>query len=145
MTESGAPPQATPDHNIDMDIEWLQGLQDYYADMTHMYMYLLDSQGQPVTSLSGDAIEKERMKAAVSTEQVQQIYDRVMLSNTEDQVVETGEYSNLKIAGIAVRVNGGPSYCWIVCGIIEEINDTESILNFHSKISEREFEASLDS
>ena len=144
MTESGAPPNATLDNSINIDIEWLQSLQDHYADMAHLYLYLLNDKGQPVTRLSGDFVEKDRMRAAVSTEQVQQVYDRVMLSNTEDQVVETGGYSNLKIAAIAVRVHGGPSYCWIVCGIIEDINDSESILNIHSKLKERDFEASLD-
>ena len=140
------------DKAYDIDIEWLQSLQDYYAEMTHLYLYLLDDKGQPVTRLSGDTVEKDRMIAAISAKQVQQIYDRVMLSNTEDQVIEDGGYSNLRIAGIAIKADSVPvdgvpvlpSLCWIVCGVIEEINDEESILNFHAKIGEHDFEASLD-
>jgi ADP-glucose pyrophosphorylase len=51
-----------------------------------------------VTRLSGDLVEKERIKAVIPSELMQQIYDRVMLSNTEDQVVETAGFSNVKIA-----------------------------------------------
>ena len=144
MTETATSSQVIPHRRVSIDIEWLQKLQDYYADMTHLYLYLLDDRGEPVTRLSGDLVEKERIKAVIPSELMQQIYDRVMLSNTEDQVVETAGFSNVKIAGIAIKAGGVNCLCWIVCGVIEEINDTDSLLNIHAKIRERDFEDSLD-
>ena len=144
MTETATLPHVIPQRRVSIDIEWLQKLQDYYADMAHLYLYLLDDRGEPVTRLSGDIVEKDRIRAAVPSELIQQVYDRVMFSNTEDQVVETAGFSNVKIAGIAIKAGGVNCLCWIVCGVIKEINDTDSILNIHAKIRERDFEDSLD-
>ncbi|MCR5419576.1 MAG: EAL domain-containing protein [Lachnospiraceae bacterium] len=131
-------------HKVDIDAKWLQNLQDYYARMSNLFLFLLNDEGQQVTALSGDRVLVDRLVPAISDRQIKHVYERLMNSSTEDQIVEDTDYSNVKIAGIAIKVDGIAAICWIVCAVLEEINDDDSLLNFSVKIKEADFIASLD-
>ncbi len=134
----------TLEHKVDIDSEWLQTLQDYYADMAGLFLYLLNDEGGQITEMSGDRVEMDRLKSAISTEQAKQIYERLMHLSAEEQVIEDTEFSNVKMAGIVIKFEGIPAICWIVCAVIEGIEDSDSLLNFHTKISEEDFLRSID-
>ena len=144
MTEVGLDSVPVLEHQIDIDTEWLKNVQDYYANMAHLFLYMVDNEGKALTEMSGDPVEIGRIRAALSAKQIDDIYERIMTGNTEEQIVEDTEFSNVKLAGIAVKMNGAVALCWIVCGVFEEINDDNSLLHFHSTIKERDFVASLD-
>ncbi len=144
MTEVGANAYAALEHKLDIDTEWIQGLQDYYADLAHLYLFLLGDENDKVTDFSGDESQLARIKTIVSQDQVRQIYDRLMSSTTEEQLIEDTDYSNVKLAGIAIKVEGRSVMCWIVAAVIDGIEDEDSLLNAGYKVSEKQFLDSLD-
>ena len=144
MTEVGANAYAALEHKLDIDTEWIQGLQDYYADLAHLYLFLLGDENDIVTDFSGDESQLARIKTIVSQDQVRQIYDRLMSSTTEEQLIEDTDYSNVKLAGIAIKVEGRSVMCWIVAAVIDGIEDEDSLLNAGYKVSEKQFLNSLD-
>lgn len=144
MAEVGENTGSALEQKVDIDTEWLQSVQDYYADMSGLFIFLMDNEGRSLTSMSGDAVEMGRIRSAVSKKQIDSIYDRVMHSNTEEQIVEDTEYSNVKLASIAIKVDGVAAICWIVCACIDGIDDDDSLLHFHRKVSEQKFLESLD-
>ncbi|MCR5507345.1 MAG: EAL domain-containing protein [Lachnospiraceae bacterium] len=135
---------AALDHNVDIDTEWLQNLQDYYADMAGLFLFLFDNAGKQLTLMSGDHAEADRIRAAIPESRITRIYERIMYSPTEEQVVEDTDYSNVKLAGISVRVDGIPAICWIVIGVLKGYDDPDAMINFKTTISSEDYLRSLD-
>ncbi len=144
MTQLGVNAYENLQRKLDIDTEWVQGLQDYYSELAHLYLFLLDDEGRQVTTFTGDPAMTARMQAIVTPDHVAQIFNRLMGSPTEEQVIEDTDYSNVKLAGIAIRVEGAAELCWIVAAVIEGIDDEESLLNAGHKISKKRFLDSLD-
>ena len=144
MIETGMNTRATLAHKVDIDIEWIQSLQDIYADLAHVFMFILNDEGRQITRMSGDIVERERIASALSERQVSDIYDRLMNSGAEDQIVEDTVYSNMKVAGIAVKVEGISAINFIVGAVIDGIRDENSLINFHTRIKEEDFGKILD-
>ncbi len=140
--KEGSP--ATLEYKVDIDTEWLQNLQDYYADMAGLFLYLLNDEGKPITKLSGDPVEMERIKAVITPEQVDRLFKKLISSDAEEQIIEDTEFSNVKLAGIVIRIEGIAAICWMVCGVIEDIDGPDAILNFHTTIKEDDFLRSID-
>ena len=129
---------------VDIDVRWLQGLQDYFCNMANMFLFLVDEEGNRITEISGDKAEIGRILAVVSGTQLERMLDRVINSKTEEQIIEFTEYSNVKIATIAVKVKGAQTVCWVAVGVINEIEDDESLLNIKSKLDNKNFNDSVD-
>ena len=104
--EVGTNTYAQLQHELDIDTEWIQGLQDYFADLAHLYLFLLGDESDQLTQLSGDPAMFDRMRAVITPDQIWQIYNRLVNSTTEEQVIENTEYSNVIVAGIAVKAEG---------------------------------------
>ena len=144
MTDVGNKPYAVLEHKVDIDIEWLQALQDYFASMAHLYMFLYDDTGKALTELSGDHTQMERMNAVINPNQVTHIYNRLVSSSAEEQVIEDTDYSNVKLAGIVIRIEDAPVLCWSVAAVIDGIEDDDSLLNCRGKITYQQFLDTLD-
>lgn len=144
MTEVGENLNMESEQTVVIDGEWIQAVQDCYAEMSGLFIYLMDKDGRNITQMSGDAVEMSRIRAAVSKKQIDDIFERVMHGNTEEQIVEDTEYSNVKVASIAIKIDGVASICWIVCACLEGIEDDDALLNFHRTVKEKTFLDSLD-
>ena len=131
-------------HKVDIDTAWLQGLQDYYCNIAKLFVFIVDEDGNMLTEMSGNPNEIGRISAVISNSQVSQMIDRVMHSNAEEQIVEKTEYSNIRIATIAIKTDGAAPMCWVVLGVIDSEEDESAILNISSKIHESDFLKALD-
>lgn len=144
MTEVVNDQNMVSEQTVAIDAEWIQAVQDCYAEMSGLFIYLMDKDGRNITQMSGDAVEMSRIRAAVPKKQIDDIFERVMHGNTEEQIVEDTGYSNVKVASIAIKIDGVASICWVVCACIEGIEDDDALLNFHSTVKEKTFTDSLD-
>lgn len=144
MTEVVNDQNMVSEQTVAIDGEWIQAVQDCYAEMSGLFIYLMDKDGRNITQMSGDAVEMSRIRAAVPKKQIDDIFERVMHGNTEEQIVEDTGYSNVKVASIAIKIDGVASICWVVCACIEGIEDDDALLNFHRTVKEKTFTDSLD-
>ncbi len=97
----------------------LQKIQDGFADLADISIYCIDGDGNPVTVLSGNESEAERLLQLIGKEQLMRMYNRISASSMEDQIVEDTEYSNVKMAAVAIRMEGKPILCWLACCVLE--------------------------
>nr|MCR5406398.1 hypothetical protein [Lachnospiraceae bacterium] len=102
MTEVVNDQNMVSEQTVVIDGGWIQAVQDCYAEMSGLFIYLMDKDGRNITQMSGDAVEMSRIRAAVPKKQIDDIFERVMHGNTEEQIVEDTEYSNVKVASIAI-------------------------------------------
>ena len=88
MTEVVNDQNMVSEQTVVIDGEWIQAVQDCYAEMSGLFIYLMDKDGRNITQMSGDAVEMSRIRAAVPKKQIDDIFERVMHGNTEEQIVE---------------------------------------------------------
>ncbi len=130
-----------------MDTLSIQKMQDGFAKLANLSIYCVDGDGRDLTTVSGNQQDAERMLQLVGKQQLIRMYDRICASAMEDQIVEDTEYSNVKIAAVAVKVQSKPILCWLACCVleIEKSNQNEKIATgFSSVTTEGKFYQALD-
>lgn len=130
-----------------LDMPWLQKLQDFMGDVSGMYLFCIDKTGKQITEMSGDEGLLPRISAVINKHQVETMFKRVMIGNVEEQAIDNTEYSNVRLASIAVKANGEPLFCWFICGVFaltEGENVDEALLNTGSVLTEDKFIGNLD-
>ena len=127
-----------------MDVKELQRIQDVYAQLTNLFIFCVNQDGERITEMSGNPHEIERVLGLVTERQIVSILLRVMEGSVEEQVVEDTGYSNVKIAAIAVRSNGKLAFGWFICGVLEDEDDENAVRNVRSTTSYIKFTKSVD-
>jgi len=132
--------------NLIADIKSLQRMQDIYAQLTNLFIFCVSGEGSRITDISGNPDEIGRIFELLDENQIESVIDRVLNGSLEEQAIEDTEYSNVKIASLAIRANGKPAMCWFVCGVLNDpdIDDENSILNVKSTTNYNRFYNSLD-
>ena len=103
-----------------IDKEKVKKLLKFYCLTTNVFALLTDSKGQWITDFVGEEKDVERIKTYIPAKRIQQIIDRVITSNIEDQVIENTEYPNLKIAAVSIKISGKCVINGFVCGIVTD-------------------------
>ena len=122
----------------------LQQLQDVYSAVTNLFIFCVDDSGSRITEMSGDPAEINRILGLIDESQMISVIRRVFGNSIEEQVIEDTAYSNIKIASIAVRIDGKPAFCWFVCGVLEDDGSETAVRNIHSTVSHNNFIRSID-
>ena len=87
-----------------IDREWLQRIQDYFADVSGLFLFALDDQGRQITDISGrDMRETNRIAELINQRQVDELFRRVMQTRLEEQIIENTEFSNMKLAAVSIK------------------------------------------
>ena len=128
----------------------LSGWAKYFADVAHVFIQCLDTNGAPLTELFGCDSEINRIIELADEEQVQDMLLRVSESALEDQAVETTPYPNMRLAVVTTKIDGKAAVNWLVCGILNDVDDDEMYENppledFKYTLSEQQFFSVLDS
>ncbi|MBE5830563.1 MAG: EAL domain-containing protein [Butyrivibrio sp.] len=128
----------------------IQSWQDKFCEMSKVYALCLDTNGNPLSSFSGNPHEIEIIKKYVTDIRIRNIFKRVSESELEDQAVEITEVPNLKLGAVAVKHGKESAAVWIVCGIFtdahyeEEFFHIPPISNFQYEITEERFYKTMD-
>lgn len=145
---------AEPSYNINginqdiIDKKEAQKLQEKICDVSNIFAFCTDGNGQWITQLSGHAQGLEQIKSMIPMERFNSIIRRVSESNLEDQIIENTQYHNLKIAAISIKIEGKPILNWLICGVLEDAGDagteSEVITDFPAMTTEKKFIKTLD-
>ncbi len=127
-----------------IDIGELQKTQDVYSQLTNLFIFCVNNQGERITEMSGNPDEIIRVMGLLEESQISSVIRRVLDSPVEEQVVEDTGYSNVKIASIAIRTSGKLVLCWFICGILDTAADENAVLNVKSTITYASFMKSID-
>jgi len=130
-----------------MDKADVQKMQDGFAGLADILIVCVDEDGKNLTGVSGDASDAKKMMQLIGKQQLIRMYDRICASSMEDQIVEDTEYSNVKIAAVAVRAESKPILCWLACCVldIENLDKTGKCAAGFSKVTtEEKFYQALD-
>ncbi len=107
----------------------LEKWQQYFCDVTNVFLCCVDSNGLPLTVFGGKEEEADKVKRIIDGEQVIEMLSRVSESTLEDQAIETTAYPNVRLAVISVRIEGEPFLNWLVCGVLSDVDDLEDYDN----------------
>lgn len=131
-----------------IDEKALKRWQDKFCSATNVYAYCIDSDGQPITEISGRDTDIEQIKRAVSEEALRSIFKRVTEGGLEEQAVEETAAANLRLAAVSIMLEGKVAAVWIVFGILtneeESGGENEPSYDFEYGVTEREFYYALD-
>ena len=128
-----------------IDRNLLQRDQDYFADVSGLFLFAIDSTGRQITDISGrDMRDTNRIAGLVNEEQIEDLFKRVMHTKLEEQVIENTEFSNMKIAAVAIKSNNHPVLCFIVCAVYYEPDGENAVFNIRSVVDENVFYGGLD-
>ncbi len=128
----------------------LRRWQDCLASMAGVYLCCLNDKGEKVTEFSGKTMELPTIRKAVTEVHIRNIFQRVTEGELEDQAVERTPIPNLRVAAVAVKVDGKTHLVWIVCGILTDceyepdLYDQAPITDFSYTTTEKKFYDSLD-
>lgn len=101
----------------------------HFSDAAHVYIQCLDNNGVPLTELYGYQPEINRIIELADEEQVQDMLLRVSDSSLEDQAIEATAYPNMQLAVVSTKIERKPVVNWLVCGILNDVTDTEEYGN----------------
>lgn len=127
-----------------IDTGELQKIQDVYAQLTNLFIFCVNKDGERITEMSGNPGEIGRVIGLVDEQQIVSILQRVLGNSVEEQVVEDTGYSNIKIASIAIKNDDRLAFCWFVCGILDDEDGENAVLNIRSTTSYVKFIKSID-
>lgn len=97
----------------------VQKMQDGFANLAHICIYCIDGDGHGVTKVSGDKQEADKLLDLVGNKRLINLYNRICSSTIEDQIIEDTEYANVKVAALAIRIEGKPVLCWLACCVLK--------------------------
>ena len=131
--------------SMKLDSNTLQRAQDTYSLLTNLFLFCVNAQGERITEMSGNPNDITRILGLVEEHRIESVLRQVLTSSVEEQVVEETNYSNVKLAGIAIRVRGKLAFCWFVCAVLDDVSDRENaVLNIKSTTDNTRFIKSLD-
>ncbi len=128
-----------------LDRNLLQRDQDYFADVSGLFLFAIDREGRQITDISGrDMRETNRVAELLNEDQIEDLYKRVMQTRLEEQIVENTEFSNMKIAAVAIKSGKEAVLCFIVCAIYYDPDGEDAVFNIRSVVDENIFFGGLD-
>ncbi|MDO4965497.1 MAG: EAL domain-containing protein [Lachnospiraceae bacterium] len=127
-----------------LNIKELQQFQDIISSVTNLFMFCVGSDGNRITEMSGDPLETKRILGLVDENQMISVIGRVLGTSLEEQVIEDTAYPNVKIASIGVTMGTMPAFCWFICGVLDNEDGENAVLNIHTVTSEANFNKSID-
>lgn len=130
-----------------MGLEHVQRLADRFCEVTDVFAYGVDKEGRPVTAMSGNKNEADRVYGYLDENQINELINRVQIGSLEEQAVEDTGYADMKIAAVAIRIGENHLVTWVVCGILNDL-DTEQagnvVENITTRVDEKKFYHVLD-
>lgn len=132
-------------NSMKLDAATLQRAQDTYSLLTNLFIFCVNEKGERITEMSGNPNDITRILGLVEEHRIENVLRQVLTSSVEEQVVEDTNYSNIKLAGIAIRSKGKLAFCWFVCAVLDDVSDKENaVLNIKSTTDYTRFIKSLD-
>jgi len=132
-------------NHVQLNYGSMQKVQDTYSMLTNLFIFCVNSEGERITEMSGNPNDITRILGLVEEHRIEAVLRQVLTSSVEEQVVEDSNYSNIKLASVAVRVNGKLAFCWFVCAVLEDVEDKENaVLNIRATTTNARFISALD-
>lgn len=103
--------------------EELEKWQRYFSGIASVFLCAVDNAGVPLTELSGEPGQAQRMEQFIDGEQFQSMLQRVAQSRLEDQAVERTAYPNLRLGVATSRLEGRPVVNWLICAVMARAED----------------------
>lgn len=127
-----------------IDVEQLQRLQNRFSEVAGIFIYGVDRSGETLTQISGKEDEVKKVAGCVDQEQIAQAVGRVASDvSLEEQIVEDTEFSNIKLAAVAVRAGGEHLMTWIIYGVIPA-EEGKQLAGITTALTERMLYNSMD-
>lgn len=99
------------------DIRDIQKLQDRFCEIANVFAFCMDANGNLITEISGMQEEAKLVRDCVSKDKLSELYARVAEGSLEDQIVEDTVFENLKIAAIAIKIEGRLIAVWFLFAV----------------------------
>ena len=125
----------------------IRRMQDGFATLADILIFSMDGEGNVLARVSGNPSDADRMLQLIGKQPFMRLYERLLKSSMEDQIVEDTEYSNIKIAAVTVRAESKPILCWLACCVldIENISENDNVAAGFLKVTnEKRFYQALD-
>lgn len=132
-----------------IDKDELGKWQKYICDLSNIFLCAVDENGVPLTELSGNPQEAEKIERLIDGEQFQSMLGRVSQSELEDRAVERTAYPNFRLAVVTSKVEKKPVVNWLICGIMDDSEDAGEYENpplegFSGILGEEQFLRTVD-
>ena len=145
MTFRGSSDHPSVLNRMKLDPDTMQKAQDTYSLLTNLFIFCINAEGERITEMSGNPNDITRILGLIEESRIESVLRQVLNSTVEEQVVENTNFSNVKLASIAVRVNGKLAFGWFVCAVLDDVTDTENaVLNIKSTTDYPKFIKALD-
>ena len=120
-----------------MDTTGIRKMQDGFAGLANISIYSVSEDGEELTAVSGNEQDAEKLLQLIGKQHLIRMYDRICASTMEDQIIEDTEYSNVKVAAVAVKVESKPILCWLACCVldIENLDKSGKIATGFSRVT----------
>jgi len=137
---------------INLDLTKLKKIQDYFCYVAKLYITCVDGHGNKLTEPSGSMEDWIRINQIIGEERLEAVFSRVNENSLEEQVIEETQYENVKLAAVAIKIDGRVSLVWTCCALIENedadyTTNTGNYLDlssFERKTSELDLMRALD-
>lgn len=106
--------------------EILQSLQDNLAALSGAAVVCMGSDGEPVTTMSGNEDDIRLFREIISQERVDMLIKRVSESPLEDQAVEDTERRDVRYGAVSVLTGTRTVITWVVFGAFSDCPQEET-------------------
>lgn len=130
-----------------LDLEQIQKLAERFCIATNVFAYAVAPDGRQLAKLSGSKDDCDKVWNYLNENQTKELAERVQLGSLEEQVVEDTVYENMKVAAIAIQIQGEHYLTWIVCGILSDTNTDNGAVyvdDVYTKLTKDRFYHVLD-
>lgn len=104
-----------------LDLEDLKTLQDRFCEVTDLFVFCVGTSGNPITEISGNKQEADRVAASVTRSELEDVLHRMTQPDSiEDQIVEQTRYANVRLAAVANRIEGRLVCSWMAYAVLAE-------------------------
>lgn len=125
----------------------LARIQEKFCKLAGIYGFCVNATGQMLTNYDCGESEVRKIKEYIDESSFGDAFLRLKESPLEDQIVEDTQYSNLKYAVLAIRVNQQIVVSWVVVAVLSDMTaegDESCVHDLSRSTTEDKFYISLD-
>ena len=113
--------------------------QEKFCKTADLFVQCFDTDGYPMTDISGDAEDVALIKEMISDSEIQALLERVSEGTLEDVAIEEFKNHGVRLAALSVSNGNFKQFAWFVAGVIDDEPN-----RFKTHTSDKRFFDALD-
>lgn len=103
-----------------LDLIVVHRLSARFSDISGVYMYGLNQDGEIISDITGDEHESKRLIGLIGNDCLDSLFHRLSDSELETQAIEETSVPNVNIAGVSMFIDHVPVITWIFIGVLKD-------------------------